>query len=221
MKPSLYKDSKSKIDAIITGSFCTDDIKLLLVNIRDYLAGDSICREIGDYIAHPKGKDRGMTHKRVDEQFDSLVKMFDVLSGRSAPGSTFILEVKPAFTQGQLIKDLVCSLRKCKLIHGKKDEISLEKYGDYIALAVVSILQDSLIIVNKREFKANVIFEKGRIMLGITYRLNYKGDERLVECPLIETNYVSKDINEGTKYLPPGNEFYIKVKDGKEEFVFV
>ncbi len=59
---------KHRLEKINSGSFDEDDIKLLLIEIRDYLQSESILREVCDFIAHPK-RNRGICHKRIDSRY--------------------------------------------------------------------------------------------------------------------------------------------------------
>jgi hypothetical protein len=47
------------------GSFDQDDVALFIVLIRDYSAKGSILRELGDFLAHPDKKDRGIVLNSV------------------------------------------------------------------------------------------------------------------------------------------------------------
>jgi hypothetical protein len=57
-----------RLQAISENTFEEDDIKLLLIEIRDYLQNESILREVCDFIAHPK-RNRGICHKRIDSRY--------------------------------------------------------------------------------------------------------------------------------------------------------
>lgn len=50
------------IDKIIDKSFDENDVRNLLLEIRDYLPKDSIIRDIAHFVAHPKTRDRGVVH---------------------------------------------------------------------------------------------------------------------------------------------------------------
>jgi hypothetical protein len=47
--------------------FDQDDVVLFLVLARDYAQQNSILRELGDFLAHPDAKDRGLTLASVDK----------------------------------------------------------------------------------------------------------------------------------------------------------
>ena len=68
MNSKASKKLKERLETINSGTFDEDEIKLLLIEIRDYLQGESILREVCDFIAHPK-RNRGICHKRIDSRY--------------------------------------------------------------------------------------------------------------------------------------------------------
>jgi len=50
--------------------FDQDDVVLFLVLARDYAQKNSVLRELGDFLAHPDAKDRGLTLDSVDRLAD-------------------------------------------------------------------------------------------------------------------------------------------------------
>ena len=54
-------------------TFCQDDLALFLVLVRDYTPMNSVFRELGDFLAHPDKKDRGL----VINSFKPIVDYFD------------------------------------------------------------------------------------------------------------------------------------------------
>jgi hypothetical protein len=53
--------------------FCQDDLALFIVLVRDYTPMNSVFRELGDFLAHPDKKDRGL----VIDSFKPIVDYFD------------------------------------------------------------------------------------------------------------------------------------------------
>jgi uncharacterized membrane-anchored protein YjiN (DUF445 family) len=68
MNSKASKKLKERLETINGGTFDEDDIKLLLIEIRDYLQGESILREVCDFIAHPK-RNKGICHRRIDSRY--------------------------------------------------------------------------------------------------------------------------------------------------------
>lgn len=60
-------------DKYISRQFDQDDVSLLIVLVRDYMKPGSIFRELGDFLAHPSAKDRGL----VIESFLPFVDYFE------------------------------------------------------------------------------------------------------------------------------------------------
>lgn len=57
----------------INRTFCQDDVALFIVLIRDYAPKNTVFRELGDFLAHPDKKDRGL----VIDSFLPIVDFFD------------------------------------------------------------------------------------------------------------------------------------------------
>ena len=62
---------KQRITAIEMGSFDEDDVKLLLIEIREKLKGETFLREICDFVAH-SDRNKGICHKKVDVRYAKL-----------------------------------------------------------------------------------------------------------------------------------------------------
>lgn len=59
---------KQRITAIEMGAFDEDDVKLLLIEIREKLKGETFLREICDFVAH-SDRNKGICHKKVDVRY--------------------------------------------------------------------------------------------------------------------------------------------------------
>lgn len=68
MNQKQLDNTVRRIRSIENESFTEDDIKLLLIEIRDILKGESFLREICHFVAHPN-RDKGICHKRIDSRF--------------------------------------------------------------------------------------------------------------------------------------------------------
>jgi hypothetical protein len=53
------------LDKIAIGKFDDSDVKLLLVDLRQFIKND-LLRDFADYVAHPEAKTRGMSHNEID-----------------------------------------------------------------------------------------------------------------------------------------------------------
>ena len=57
-----------KFEKIESRTFDEDDIKLMLIEIRDYLKKETFLREICDFIAHPS-RNKGICHNRINSRY--------------------------------------------------------------------------------------------------------------------------------------------------------
>ena len=216
MKPSLQSNIHRRISHIAAGTFKCDDVKLLYVEIRDFSDSGSITREIGDYIAHPREKDRGLSHRRATEQYVAFKRMGDLLSGRS-PGESDVIHVRPAFTGPEIVKDLVSQLAT----NGFANAHNVAVHSTAIDLCVISLLQDAVIRIDSlTKVQAAVGFEDCLIRLNVTYNIDYKGRNVAVAAALIEGSYRIAEVSLGTKSILPGNAFTVSVDNGLPTMVF-
>jgi len=65
---------------IASDSFSQDDVKLLLIELREYLPKQSIIKEIAHFIAHPD-RDRGIIHETVNYAYNRCRVLFRQLEG--------------------------------------------------------------------------------------------------------------------------------------------
>lgn len=70
------------LDAICSGEYNEHSVRSLFLDARSHAHQGSSLREIGDFLAHPDRRDRGLVHTRVLGTSKDLRKHFDVLAGR-------------------------------------------------------------------------------------------------------------------------------------------
>ena len=58
-----------RVKRLLHGKFRPDDITTLFLHLRDRHGGRESVREMGDFVAHPDRRDRGMTAKQVGTWF--------------------------------------------------------------------------------------------------------------------------------------------------------
>lgn len=64
-------------EQFLSRTFDQNDVALFVVLARDYSNQGSIIRELGDFLAHPKEKDRGIVLKAIDsaaQEFDAYLE---------------------------------------------------------------------------------------------------------------------------------------------------
>lgn len=66
-------------------TFDQSDVALFVVLTRDYSEKGSVLRELGDFLAHLKGKDRGVTLSRVEKAAEGIDDYFANMESVGAP----------------------------------------------------------------------------------------------------------------------------------------
>lgn len=69
-----------RIAVIASDSFSQDDVKLLLIELREYLPKQSLIKEIAHFVAHPD-RDRGIIHETVNYAYNRCRVLFRQLEG--------------------------------------------------------------------------------------------------------------------------------------------
>jgi hypothetical protein len=62
---------QKNLDSILKREFTESNIKELLIDIREFIAGNAILREMADFIAHPT-RDKGLCHSDIDLIYTKL-----------------------------------------------------------------------------------------------------------------------------------------------------
>jgi hypothetical protein len=207
MKLSIQSSIRRSLCKLLSGSYTSDDVKLLYVDLRDYSEARSITREIGDYIAHPKEKDRGLSHARVTAQIAAFRKMADLVSGR-LPGQTAGIEVKPAFNSSDIVENLIRQLRQCA---GLSDEEQLILRAQLVGVAtsVICLLQDAVVKVGDERLSACADFAESKLSLIIQYPVDFRGSQIIILAELIEGALPPSSI-----VTIQGRPFWVEVSHG-------
>src|SRR5438105_11214281 len=74
VKKVIADDIQSTIKKIESGTFDRNDVRVLLINMRDYVSGEQI-EEIANFVAHPQIHTSGETYKYFERSVNSFVKM--------------------------------------------------------------------------------------------------------------------------------------------------
>src|SRR6266849_1017373 len=110
MKKTTLEDLQSIVTEIEKGSFERKDVKALFSDLREHLKEGDIIREIAHFIAHPRGRTKGIT-------FTHLQKFADVFVKAAKYGGKF--EVKPIFLQNEVMEQLVDDLSSLGIVVNK------------------------------------------------------------------------------------------------------
>jgi hypothetical protein len=106
--------------------FDQDDVVLFLVLVRDYVEKNTIFRELGDFLAHPDKKDRGMIIRSINEM---IVKFDDYCLTMSEDA------LEKCIFEGISCEDVARHLQKIFEAHGMEMEnisVSDLEFRDFI-----------------------------------------------------------------------------------------
>lgn len=218
MRKSVLISINDVLAKIETGNYSGQDVKGLYVDLRDYASKSSITCEIGDFIAHPELKDRGLSHRKIKEEYEILMTGSDWQSGKQPNVNQFLHKEKPAFTQGNIIEDLASSILRADSALSKFIPV-LNKQTDGITLSVLSILQDARIKIGDLMFDAHVEVHD-TIFLAVNYPIAVNavsGKRAWVDATsaIISTNIVRRGIKQGRMT----SSFQVQVLSGTWQIV--
>jgi hypothetical protein len=192
MRPSILNSIRANVELILSGQYDDIVVKNLYTDARDYTYKNSISREIGDFIAHPEVRDRGLIHERAQRQYIALQTGIDIASGIKQVPSPYTMNVKPSFTQVELANDLSRNLDK---IDGslKKYTKKIIGHADGISCCVLSIVQDIMVQLGDKKVKARISFNNGAAGLSLQYPIIYKTSFIPALAFVIETDVIFGD----------------------------
>lgn len=67
MDTAIKHNIRDYLNRIEQDNYDEDSMKLLLIEIRSFLAKGSLIREFSDFVAHPETRDRGVTHEYLSK----------------------------------------------------------------------------------------------------------------------------------------------------------
>lgn len=221
----LRHSIRSTFDTIATGTYDTRDVKSLIVDLRDLAPKTSLLREIGDFLAHPTAKDRGVIHSRVKlttAQFRAFVEMNnDNSNTKSVP-----IEVKEPFKAEVIVDEILQYLVNHEIVSHRDKIIDGYLYvREELELHIVSLLQGAVFSLGDISAKASLI-SGGTVHLVAKISEIEMGGPRHVfyGFPVISTKYpwraYSKSLTQEDQRTP-----YFRVQrnqiDGKLDLIQV
>lgn len=87
----IKRDIGKRLEEISLNTFSRDTIKLMLIEIREYLPQKSALKEIAHFVAHPE-RDKGLILETVNYAYNRSRVLFRQLSG-SKPGKGLELDI--------------------------------------------------------------------------------------------------------------------------------
>ncbi len=132
------------LDAIGSGYFDEHSVRSLITDLRSYAPHASWLREIGDFLAHPDKRDRGLVHSRVLGTSAGLKEHFEILAGRY-PGAQKEIEIRLCFYAEEVV-DMLCAVLVQIGISLPSDPrlVLLSMRRSEVALCIVVLLQGAV-----------------------------------------------------------------------------
>lgn len=158
-------------------TFCQDDVALFLILVRDYTPHKSVFRELGDFLAHPDKKDRGL----VINSFKPVVAYFEKNTELVMSGAD--LDIKPPKGLGVLeeVKDslnTVFNKIEFHLLPTDKNDLA---FRDFI-FCVVFLLGNFKLEIKKQLIELKVTYGHS-LQLSISY-----------ESPTWKRNFIELNV---------------------------
>lgn len=188
----FYQQYKSR-------AFDQDDVALFLVLVRDYTNANTIFRELGDFLAHPKCKEKGLVLKDfepiVDFFEENIDEIFTDLDIKNPP-------YKGLGTLDEIVRDLTNTLKiaglKVSLIN--KQDLA---FRDFV-FCLVFLLNNFKLKIDKRLFQMEVSYGHS-LELKIEYeskkRKNNFASLSIITLGNVWTSNVSNTKFKPTEYI--------------------
>lgn len=161
----------------INRNFCQDDIVLFLVLTRDYTKPNSIFRELGDFLAHPDKKDRGL----IIKSFKEVLDFFEDNSRFVMDGGEIALERPSGLGTTEDIHASLCEIflmLDLKIAANNKKDAPLRDF----VFCLIFLLSNFKLSINSKLVEMTPIYSHG-LSLQISY-----------ESTNLERNYLSLTV---------------------------
>lgn len=191
------------LDAISSGDYNEHSVRSLILDVRSHAPHGSPLREIGDFLAHPDKRDRGVVHTRVLGTSQDLKKYFDVIHGRRRHETTEVT-ISTCFRAEEVV-DMLCNVLGqvglAKSADPRLDKLLLTR--SELALCILVLLQGAVFEIAELRPSA-FLSESPDHTVALLVR--FKGDDIgakpgvFVAFPVIQSNYP------WLAYAPTGSE---------------
>lgn len=209
------------LDAIGSGAFDEHSVRSLIMDLRSHAPPGSCLREIGDFLAHPDKRDRGVVYSRVLGTSKDLRTYFDILYGR-IPGDRKEIEIRLCF-YAEAVVDMLCSMLVQVGISQRSDPrlMPLLLRRSELALCIAVLLQGAVFEIAEMRPTA-FLSESPERTTALLVRFDVKdvGGRQgvFIGFPVIQTNYPWRAYAlTGLEGVPAGT-FYRLAKDSVRGF---
>jgi hypothetical protein len=137
-----------KFQRIELDTFDEDTIKGLLIDIREYIRGQAILREVADFIAHPR-RDKGISHKLLNARYTKISLVDEQFKRLTAEDGWKDIKTEWGYSHAVLssvnVDKIKSDLFKILFIDGIEDvsEHLLKKYYKMNRRTILKLLDDS------------------------------------------------------------------------------
>jgi len=157
MKQYTQEDIQSTIELIEKGTFNRKDIKTLFIDLRPLLQEGDPIKDIAHFIAHPEGRNKGITFKHLQTFVNDFINAVE-------KGGKFTS--KPVFPQKQAIDKLIQDLTDLGFAVNKTFFLA---QSIKIMQSILEIIQDTPINLNNNKVRkariAGIYEEEKRVSL--------------------------------------------------------
>lgn len=165
--------------------FDQDDVLILLLDLRDVAKPESLVRELGHFLAHPHGRDKGIVFSRLNAVRREIIEKFDdVISGNGLP------VMKSLCTEIDLIESLCHAIRDLGLSPGPLLSPANDIRAKDLVLCIIGLLSSSTIIVNGE--KQPLVLSLGRggefLLVTVTITVKHQGKHLALSWPILSTS---------------------------------
>lgn len=154
---------KKFYEMYLSKTFDQDDVAFFIAINRDYTPKGSIFRELGDFLAHPNLKDRGMVIKTLKPAVDYFEKNTDAMMGGQRPTIDIPFGVG---AKHEILEDLFIVFN----VVGKKmsnNEVQSQRFREFM-FCLIFLLSNFRIELNNKICSLEVHFS-GSLSLTVKY----------------------------------------------------
>ncbi|MFH0255892.1 hypothetical protein ACGRL8_02235 [Vibrio rumoiensis] len=147
----------------INRSFDQDDTAMFIVLARDYTPKGSIFRELGDFLAHPDEKDRGL----VISSFQDVIDFFDENTLKTFDGADLPKQRNSGIGVLDEVKDSLCAIFALVGIDHEIESRNELRFRDFV-FCLIFLLGNFRLKMNGQLVQIQVKYGNG-LSLSISY----------------------------------------------------
>lgn len=158
MNESIKYSVRHALTEVGANSHSIHTVKSILVDLRDYSPNGSIIRELGDFLAHPEEKDRGIAHSNITEAFDGLIRFFRAARGLPVKGGSRFC-VRPPFTDIEIMKDLFSLIAELGIASSSSTLMhKVREQQESVSACILCLLQGARFKIRSHKIPASICF---------------------------------------------------------------